>query len=506
MDNQTRHVAATEQSSAVNWRNVVTSIILTLSAGVLGLLFSVAIFLIAGTSDTPGGFPTTVTGFWAFLAFLGALLFFGSLLLVTPIAIITTMLSSNRTLKQPLMGQEDVAGKINSRATPLPVNIAEAGTAEARQARAFLGRNMQGHERRRSRGLAAYFALAFFGVFVGVFWAAILISSSPEVDSAYPVFIVFGLFFVVFAAFPFLLGGGLLRLFKEKNNDQGDYTRYLHTLPAETQQWARATISERRYTETVKFIELSAIPNPEIEKYVQQIEAFFAHGFGGGRLPKSPWAQAMWEQKGLSLMGRELVMKEIGDAIGSRFTPYLEDNAVVPVPAPTVLIDGGHSATLYQQRNEFVTEDPVYPVRIVDLIMLNQTSSKRKGYPTEYLPEMQTFTYAETWFPSDHWLHVYPSTKTRLNRWGRMGKHIDTFARQFNRIYDTQTDDEAWARLVLNPAVMKILVDLAPMRFTVDAGRIILHTHNGWLLPSKIREMADLLQEVSWSARAGEIS
>ena len=67
-----------------------------------------------------------------------------------------------------------------------------------------------------------------------------------------------------------------------------------------------------------------------------------------------------------------------------------------------------------------------------------------------------------------------------------------------------QTDSEDFARLVLNPAVMKTLVDLYPVRFTVDAGRLIVHTHNGWLPPDDITKVVTLVRKLARSARAAE--
>ena len=329
----------------------------------------------------------------------------------------------------------------------------------------------------RKSNRVGWIGLSVFGGLLGLFFLMMFI------PFLLPVYMV-GIF--GFVGWAFWRG---TNLFGGTNNDIAVYAKYFAEQDPETQQLGKQAISTRSGdTEETSYPVDPKNPHTRLASFLP-----------GPPLSKTLTTQ-MWEKHGEGIMGREIAMMTLAKEAGVPLTPWVQTGQALEYPVPTALVDAGKNAEFYQQRNLINLDDPIYPVNIVDLVLFGRVIQNNKPV----LSTLQTFTYLETWFPSDHWLTLYPKTRTSLNRWGGLGEEIEATARQFNKVFDVQTDDTNWARLVLNPAVMKTLIDLAPLRFTVDAGRIVLHTHNGWLAVSEAKKYVGVLRDIARSVRAAE--
>jgi hypothetical protein len=156
----------------------------------------------------------------------------------------------------------------------------------------------------------------------------------------------------------------------------------------------------------------------------------------------------------------------------------------------------------WQARNVFVVPDPSgqgYPVRVGDLN--GYTNVVVNGEPR---PGLRPSSFAEAWFPSNHMLVVYPDPLLSVGPWGAVGERVDLGEPSFEKVFDVRSDDAAWARLVLNPAVMDALLSFAPVRVVIDAGRVTVATTDRWVSPDELSAFIDLVRSFASSARAGQ--
>lgn len=208
------------------------------------------------------------------------------------------------------------------------------------------------------------------------------------------------------------------------------------------------------------------------------------------------FADKIWYRYAPALLGREILVGAYAQQHSIKMIPYLVPGSEPhPAPVPTVMIDNGRNSHSYMWRNFIQVSGGECPIFFGDVVVCSYTTET---------PLIFGMSYVETWFPAEHWLVVYPKTTTRFNQWGRMGINLEEAARQFQKHFDVQTDNKEWAKLVLNPAVMMLIMELGPVRFTVDGGRMVLHTDEAWLPAESIDHWAESLEALARSSRAAQ--
>jgi uncharacterized membrane protein SirB2 len=232
-------------------------------------------------------------------------------------------------------------------------------------------------------------------------------------------------------------------------------------------------------------------------------ETFFEHNNYG--FPPSGgfnWISAMWDRFGGSLLGREMTVMKVAADAGSDFEPW------------SAVTDGfkisnfhvGESYFLWQLRNSMVFSDSSglgYPVRFGDMNVVVPHTFEINGV-SRPRPELKTFSFLETWFPSDYSLTVVPDSRFGVSKLLGAGDRMETGQPIFDKRFDVRTNSQGWARLVLNPAVMMKLLNSSGVWLQVDAGKITIASQGRWLEPNEIFSVAELVREIAVSARSAE--